>query len=97
MPYEGEIDVLINRLREIALAAERRGIRFATNKLNDAGRIYERYGYNAARIYLVSRGSEMENVLVEILDEIHRKVTRPELGALILRRLDSILRYEEGK
>ncbi len=97
MPYEGEIDELIKRLQRIAREAEQRGVRFASNKLSDAGAIYERYGYNAARLYLVSRDSPMEHTLVEVLDEIHRKHLRPELGALILRRLDSILKYEEGK
>ncbi len=97
MPYEGEIDELVKQLQKIAREAEGRGIRFASNKLNDAGAIYERYGYNAARLYLVSRDTPMEHTLVEVLDKIHKKGLRPELGALILRRLDSILRYEEGK
>ncbi len=97
MPYEGEIDELIKRLQKIAVDAQKRGVRFASSQLKKAGAIYERYGYNAARLYLVSRDSQMEHVLVEILDEIQRKKLRPELGALILRRLDSILKYEETK
>ncbi len=96
MPYEGEIDALIKSLQRIAGDASRHGIRFLPSKLNDAGYIYERYGYNAARLYLVSRNMPMEHALVDVLDEIQRRHLRPELGALILRRLDSILKYEEG-
>ncbi len=97
MGYEGDIDVLIRRLQEIAQQARAGGITFASSKLNDAGRIYEKYGYNPARLYLVSRDTDMERALVEVLDEIHKTVSDPVLGGLILKRLDKILAYEEGK
>ena len=97
MGYEGDMDALIRRLQQIARDAKARGITFASSKLNDAGRIYEKYGYNSARIYLVSRDTEMEHALVEVLDEIHKTVRDPVLGGLILKRLDKILAYEEGK
>ncbi len=97
MPYEGDMDALIKRLQRIARAAQARGVTFASSKLNDAGRIYEKYGYNPARIYLVSRDTEMERALVEVLDEIHKTVRDPVLGGLVLKRLDKILKFEEGK
>lgn len=97
MPYEGEFDELIDRLLQIMRAAEKRGVQFSSKKLNEAGGYYERKGYNPARVYLASRGSEMEMVLVQILDEIHKKVSDPVLGGLILRRLDAILRLQEDE
>ncbi len=97
MAYEGEVDTLIKRLQTLAKNAQKRGIVFAPTKLNVAGSIYEKYGYNAARIYLVSRDAEMERVLVEALEDIHATLREPMLGGLILKRLDKILKFEEGK
>lgn len=95
MPYDDPIEKVVEAVKKIV--NQSKAPPFSGKRLNEVGDIYERYGYGAARAYLIGKETYQDRILVGILDEIRRSGIPPEIGAYVLRKLQPILSYKEGK
>lgn len=87
-----EIDELIKRMKN----DERiKRIRFTSTLINEVGKIYEIYGYGAAKLFLTDklrdkRKRQEIKTLLYILNEIDNINYPREIGGFIIRKIDSL-------
>jgi len=87
-----EIDALIRKMKE----DERiKRTRFTSTIINELGRIYEIYGYGAAKAFLIDklrnkRKEKEVRTLLRILDEINDMNYPREIGSFIIRKINSL-------
>lgn len=82
-----------------------RGEWFSSSQLNQLRWVYERYGYEAARVFQCGKSSPRDNrykiqedkALLEILDKIKESKIEIEIGSYILGNLNQLLEQEEVK
>ena len=92
----------INRvILELRAELRRNGeIEIYNTFVNDIGKIYEMYGYGAAKTYLLdklqdkNRKKQMEaRIVLNILDKINNMNIPREIGSFIIRKINSIKYY----
>ena len=87
-----EIDALIRKMKE----DERiKRTNFTSSFINDVGKIYEIYGYGAAKLFLVeklrdNRRRYEAKTLLYILDKVNTLNYPREIGGFIIRKIDSL-------
>lgn len=78
---------------------------FSSSQLNHLRWVYERHGYEIARIFQTGKSSPRDNrykiqenkTLLEILDKIKESKIEIEIGSYILGNLNQLLEQEEIK
>lgn len=95
MPYDDPIKKVVEEVKKIV--NQSKAPPFSSKRLNEVGDVYERYGYGTAEVYLTGKDTPQDRVLLRILKEIHRSGIRSEIGAYLLRKLQPVLNYKEGK
>lgn len=91
-----KIDELIKELRK---NREIKETKFANTFLNEVGKIYEFYGYGAAKTYLIDKlndkkKSKQAKIILSILDEINKIAMPRDIGSFIIRKINSIKYYK---
>jgi hypothetical protein len=84
------MDLVDKLIEEIQKDTEIRQTSFSNKSLSTVGDILSRYGYGAARLYLLGKEEEESYVLLKVLNKVEDKGIPKEIGAFVMRKLNAI-------
>ncbi len=75
-------------------------VRFSSGQLDDAGKLFERYDYQTARMVVEGKDDRNSATLAYVLSEVystsHRLKLPPDRGSFLIRHLNQICKHRRS-